>query len=206
VREYGQEISGAGRTLLELVEHLLQVSQIEVGRVVAHRQVFDLGRLLHDQASLLAPQFARKPVKLELDVAPSVRWFSDPGLVRQAVANLLANALKFTPANGCVTCSLTVSDRMAEISIADTGPGIDPADQARIFEAFEQVETTLTRRHGGAGLGLFIARNLIEALKGRLTFVSTAAAGSRFVIRLPADPLQGAGSTVAQRPRRDRPA
>jgi light-regulated signal transduction histidine kinase (bacteriophytochrome) len=185
-RQPAQEIGKAGRGMLTLVEMLLAVSRLEAGRFVAAREPFDLAELLRSQARLLAPLFDAKPVRLELDLPPSARCLGDAGLVAPVVLNLLANALKFTPPRGEVALALALAPGVAEIRVTDTGPGVPASARARIFEPFEQLDASVARTHGGAGLGLHIARSMVEALGGSLRFEPGPQGGSSFVVRLEA--------------------
>jgi light-regulated signal transduction histidine kinase (bacteriophytochrome) len=187
-RRQAGEIGRAGRAMLALVETLLAVTRLEAGRLQVATERFDLAELLGAQARLLAPLFDAKPVRLTLALPPAAPWVGDPGLLAPVVLNLLGNALKFTPPRGEVTLSLTLVPGVAEIRVADTGPGVPPAARARIFEAFEQVEGEAARH--GAGLGLFIARSMVLAMGGSLALDSPAAGGSVFVVRLPLPDLR----------------
>ena len=102
--------------------------------------------------------------------------------------NLVDNAVKYTPAGGKVELTLTRRDGRAELSVQDTGPGIDPAQLGRIFQPFVRLDDARARVQGGAGLGLAIARSIVVAHGGVLDVESTPGAGSRFIIRLPLAP------------------
>ncbi|MGG5818263.1 ATP-binding protein [Falsiroseomonas sp. HW251] len=186
VRRQAEEIGKAGRAMLSLVETLLAVTRLDSGRIEPRQEPFDLARTLADQARLLAPLFAAKPLRLRLDLPESAPWRGDPGLVGPVLLNLLGNALKFTPPDGEVTLSLHLALRVAEIRVTDTGPGVPVSARARIFEPFEQADPAIARRHGGAGLGLFIARNMVQAMGGSLSLEPALSGGSTFVMRLPA--------------------
>jgi signal transduction histidine kinase len=179
------EIGRAGRAMLALVETLLAVTRLEAGRLQPAKERFDLAELLGAQGRLLAPLFEAKAVRLTLALPREAPWIGDPGLLAPVVLNLLGNALKFTPPRGEVTLALSLVPGVAEIRVEDTGPGVPPAARARIFEAFEQVESEAVRHQGGAGLGLFIARSMVLAMGGSLALDSPAAGGSVFVVRVP---------------------
>jgi light-regulated signal transduction histidine kinase (bacteriophytochrome) len=185
MRRYAAEIGRASRSMLGLVENLLSVARLEAGRFEAHKELLDLSALLREQASLLNALFRAKSIALRLDLPEAVPFATDASLLGPAVLNLLANALKFTPPGGEVGIALSRAAGAAEIAISDSGPGIAPADRARIFEAFEQAEHAGPRPASGAGLGLFIARRMVDALGGDLFVRPAEPRGSCFVVQLP---------------------
>jgi signal transduction histidine kinase len=191
IHRYASEIGRAGRSMLALVENLLSVARLGTGRFEARPERLDLADLLRRQAALLEALFEAKTVRLRVDLIRAVPVVTDSSLVGPAVLNLLANALKFTPPGGEVLIELSSATGVAEIAITDTGPGIPKADRVRIFEAFEQGDESVLRRHGGAGLGLFIARNMVAAVGGSLSLRSGRRRGSCFVVRLPSLPDPG---------------
>jgi signal transduction histidine kinase len=125
-------------------------------------------------------------VELGLEVDPAVGIVEgDERRIRQIVFNLLSNAVKFTPSGGGVEVRSAVVDGEVRVSVADTGPGIAPEDQERIFEEFQQTDTG-TRQAEGTGLGLALSKRLIELHGGRIWVESTPGAGSTFTFTLPA--------------------
>ena len=175
-------VSRSARHLLELVNDVLDISKLEAGKLVIHPEPTPLGALLRDVAATVELQAREKGLALELELAGDVTLVTDPGRVRQIALNLLSNAVKFTDA-GSVRVVLAHDAAWAEVCVADTGPGIDPEDQERVFQEFEQTRGGAGR--GGTGLGLPISRRLAELLGGRLTLESTPGEGSRFTLRLP---------------------
>jgi signal transduction histidine kinase len=115
----------------------------------------------------------------------SLQVVADPLRVRQVIANLLSNAFKHSPADSPVEVSLAVQARQAVVSVADQGEGIPLADRDRVFERFHRVESTTTRGGGGTGLGLYIARQLVEAMSGRLWLESELGQGTSLSFTLP---------------------
>src|SRR5207248_3088381 len=118
------------------------------------------------------------------EVAP-VTVVGDGRALRRAMLNLVENAVKYTPAGGSVAIALAREGPWAVIAVTDTGPGIDPADRARVFEPFVRLDTARARETGGTGLGLAIAHAIVVAHGGTLGVDSTLGAGSTFTIRLP---------------------
>jgi signal transduction histidine kinase len=117
--------------------------------------------------------------------AEPLHALADHGMLRQVVANLVDNAVKYSPDGGEIHVSVTNSHRRIEIAVSDTGIGVPADAQARIFEKFFRADPNLSRGVGGTGLGLYIARQLTERMNGRLTLRSTAGRGSTFAVELP---------------------
>ncbi len=180
----------SAETQLELIESLLNTAQIESGNMTLVTAPFAPGKTLREVVELLAPKAAEKGVALALgaplDTALTV--LGDSLAFRQIFTNLIGNALKFTE-EGRIDVAMAVTPdqdtAILAISVADTGPGIAEADQARIFERFSQVDSSPTRRVGGVGLGLAITRSLVELMGGAIVLTSALGAGSTFTVTLP---------------------
>ena len=184
-REQLGRIGASARHLLQLIDEILTFSRIEAGRERVSVERFDLGALLRDTAALVDPLASAKALRFPLDVPAEPVWMvSDPGKVRQILLNLLSNAFKFTDA-GEVRLGLDVADEHATMRVEDTGIGIAPEQQGRVFDAFWQVEQSSTRRAGGTGLGLSVTRHLAEMLGGEVELASRVGSGSTFAVRLP---------------------
>ncbi|MDQ1373671.1 MAG: hypothetical protein QOJ09_1009, partial [Actinomycetota bacterium] len=186
--DYLDEIRSSGRHLLGLIGQALDVAKVESGRLELDVAVVDVGPMLHGAVGLFREEAARRGVELRSDVSGLGQVQGDEGKLRQVVVNLLANAVKFTPAGGVVRLRARAHGDRIEVSVADTGPGIAPQDHERVFEAYEQAPTA---SGGGSGLGLPLARRLVEAHGGRLDVESALGAGSTFTFsvqrRLAAD-------------------
>ena len=189
-REMVQTISGAGEILLRHIEALLSVSRDEIGRGATHPEPVDLFALLLSLRALLAVEADKKGVRLGLCVGAGVprRILTEPGLLLDILQNLGGNAVKFTCA-GAVAIHVGASRRpngeiQLRFDVRDTGIGIDPRDQERIFDAFVQAAPDIAERFGGSGLGLAIVRRRLEARGGRIGVESTAGNGSVFWFEL----------------------
>ncbi len=180
-----REIASAGRVLLDMISDILDLSRIEAGRMRLEMRPTRLGPLLADAASALRPLARARAldlrVELESDDPPVL---ADPLRVRQVVTNLVSNALKFTPSGG-VTVHLRTREGSAEVSVVDTGVGISRDALGKVFDEFTQVDGGTTRGFGGSGLGLSIARRLVELHDGSIGVESVVGVGSRFWFRLP---------------------
>jgi signal transduction histidine kinase len=173
--------------LLGLINTILDVARIEAGRFEMSADRIDLARLVQTCARSSASAFLAGEIALRLDLPdqlPELR--ADERRLQQVLAGLLSNAVKFTPAGGEVTVGARL-DPTGDLllHVTDTGIGIPPADLERVFEPFIQLDATLSRRFQGAGLGLYVARSLVEAHGGRLRLVSEPGAGTRAEITLP---------------------
>lgn len=190
-RTYVGAVSTSASALLALIEDLLDYSKIEAGRFDPEPQTMSVRELADNIVELLASRAFSKGIGLGSHVAPDVPQTisADPGRVRQVLLNLLGNAIKFTDTGG-VSLSITRvladgSDRI-RFSVTDTGLGMRKVDLERIFEEFEQVDSTSTRRHGGAGLGLAISKRLVTAMEGTISVSSTVGKGAEFIFEIPA--------------------
>lgn len=177
------------RRLGGLVEDLLQHARAEGGQPNVEAVPFDLAALLDDALEELRPQADRKGLRLELAWTPpappdrpTIR--SDPRLVRLILTNLVANAVKFT-ASGRVLVSVAAWERELRLVVEDTGPGVSPEDQRRIFEPFVQLESLAEKHLPGVGLGLALVKQMVCALGGEVSVESRVGAGSRFTVVLP---------------------
>ena len=186
-RQYVALLQQSARSLTTLVNDILDWSKIEAGQMRLETVAFDPAALLQETVALFAPAALEQELALEVDVGEGLPRYvlGDPLRLKQILSNLLSNAIKFTPA-GTVTARLRrLSGDDLEFVIADTGIGFDEATHARIFERFEQADTSTTRRFGGTGLGLAISRKLAHLMEGEITATSRPMAGSEFRVRLP---------------------
>ena len=188
-----QTLRSSSRVMLGLVEDVLDFSKIEAGKVVLERTDFDLHALVNSTCRILAAQAAAKGldfvVSIMPEVAPAVR--GDPHYLRQVLINLAGNAVKFTE-HGSVTVHVSSQGETAErmrlkFSIRDTGIGIAPEAQARVFESFAQADQSTTRRFGGTGLGTTIAKQLVGLMGGKIGLESAVGLGSTFWFEVEVD-------------------
>jgi signal transduction histidine kinase len=203
-----QNIHRAGDQLLQLINDLLDLSKVEAGRIELHRQEIRIGDLITDAIAMTRNQADKKDLTVEFlpeESLPPV--YADPYRVTQILTNLLSNAVKFTPAGGTVTVSARVQRPTSEVQspqgpdvgpwtlaartfvefrVTDTGIGILPENQAKLFQPFERLETSLGKRYEGTGLGLAIAKRLVEMHEGQIWVESQGEEkGSTFTFTLP---------------------
>lgn len=181
-----QTLRGSARVMLGLVEDVLDFSKIEAGKLSLDKSDFDLHALINSTCRILSAQAALKGVEFVVsimpEVVPAVR--GDPHHLRQVLINLAGNAVKFTE-RGSVTVHVSSQGETSEavrlkFSIRDTGVGITPEAQQRIFESFTQADQSTTRRFGGTGLGTTIAKQLVALMGGRIGLESAVGLGSTF--------------------------
>lgn len=170
--------------MARLVEDLLTLARADEGRATLHFEPLDLGALVDEVGRDMGALAELREIGLLVETQP-VDVNGDRQRLRQLAAILLDNALKYTPAGGSVVVRVGRSGRRAELSVRDSGPGITPEHQRRVFDRFYRVDAARTRAVGGTGLGLPIARWITEAHEGQLTLESVPGTGSTFTVRLP---------------------
>jgi signal transduction histidine kinase len=179
-------IRSASMHLLALVSSVLDLARVESGVLTPNRLDIPLESFVAEVADTARPLVAARGNRLVIHAslqAPTFR--SDPVMLRQVLLNLLGNAAKFTE-KGTITLSMSASSQELLAEVSDTGIGIPPDRLESVFERFSQVDTSSTRLHGGAGLGLALGRGLVELLGGKIELQSELGAGSTFRVRLPA--------------------
>jgi signal transduction histidine kinase len=185
-RNMVEKIFNNGKHLLELLNDVLDLSKIEAGRMQLKPEWFDLSQVIHSTVEELRSLADQKhlPVHIQIDL-DNPQIFHDAHRLRQVLVNLLSNAIKFTDEGG-VSIEVNEPDpNRIEIAVRDTGIGIAPENLDRIFEAFRQVDQSLTRRHPGTGLGLAIIDSLVQVMQGDIKVESVVGKGSVFRITVP---------------------
>lgn len=194
--EYVGALIRSGDGLMALLDDVLDLARIEAGRMDVAAASFDLRDLVEKAADFWRLAASDKDLALVCEIAEDVpRWVDgDVVRVRQILLNLLSNAVKFTEA-GEVGVAVAAGTGTIAVSVADTGPGMDEATRARLFQSFNQADAGVARRHGGAGLGLAISQDLARLMGGRIEVTTAEGAGSTFTLTLPlaaAAPPKGA--------------
>lgn len=198
--EYLDDILTSGKHLLNLINDILDLSKIEAGKMELELGSVDLHELLEGSLVVVKERALTHGIRLSLDMSEDIGTLvADERKVKQVVFNLLSNAVKFTRDSGQVGIRAHRSDELAEIAVWDTGVGISPANQKRIFEEFQQVGQGLTGKPEGTGLGLTLSRKLVELHGGTIRVESVPGQGSTFTFTLPtADNVRRVGLTAGQ--------
>ncbi len=186
-RQYAEDIHASGRYLLEIIEDILEISQIETGVSEIRESEVDLAALCRDCARMVREKVHASGQRLSVEVEddlPRVR--ADRRRVKQIILNLLSNAIKFTPPGGDIAVGATCgADGALAVFVRDNGIGIAEEDRERVFEPFTRVESSEARRYEGMGLGLAICRSLTEMHDGTLEIDSTLGGGTTVTLRFP---------------------
>ncbi len=184
---YSDNILTSGRSLLDIINDLLDLAKIEAGKLELHLSEFSIAELCRDLLDFVGPLADKRQQRIEAQLSDDLpECYSDSGKIKQILYNLLSNAVKFTPKEGAVSL---IAERLGEdrirLCVCDTGPGIDVAHRETIFEKFRQLDASQTREYEGTGLGLAITKELVQMLRGSIRIESELGEGSRFVVELP---------------------
>ena len=185
-RDYVETILRSGQALLEILNDILDLSKIEAGKLDLESIAFDPAQALSDVIALSGPRASAKGLVLAAEVAPAVPRdvIGDPGRLRQVLSNLIGNSLKFTDSGAVRVAARLVSENGEEVvlgfTITDTGIGMTPEQQGKLFRPFTQADTSTTRRFGGTGLGLAICLRLVDTMGGGFEVKSEPGQGSSF--------------------------
>ena len=194
---YVDAIRVSGESLSSLINEILDFSKIEAGKLDLNRAVFDVHALVEGIAELLAPRAQGKGIEIatSIDCHVSPRVLGDSERLRQVLINLAGNAVKFTESGGVGIAVKQAPGGKVSFSVCDTGPGVPDDRRQAIFEEFEQVDGSMTRRHEGTGLGLAISKLLVELMGGDLRLERSGPDGSifSFSIALPSAAPSGRG-------------
>jgi signal transduction histidine kinase/DNA-binding response OmpR family regulator len=183
---YLKTLMASSTSLLALVNNILDLSRIEAGKQVRSCSAFNLHNILQDVQSIFIVEARNKGLQLEISsrIAKDTCLYGDRLLVNQILSNLVANAIKFTQSGRITITADAISNHpgtlQISLKVSDSGDGISPEQQQRIFDSFSQADNSHTRHHGGAGLGLTISKHLAEGIGGQLTLESTPGKGSTF--------------------------
>jgi len=189
-REMAMTVETCADDLLRVLNDILDFSKMEAGKLLIEPDWFDLSHLIDEVVALHTPQSAKKNLALLVEVPPGAGDFwGDAGRLKQVLNNLVGNAIKFTE-QGTIVVAVRVepgegADSLVTVSVRDTGIGIAPADQARLFQPFTQADGSDRRKYDGTGLGLAICRRIVELMGGKIGLTSEVGRGSFFWVQLP---------------------
>lgn len=198
---YAKAVKTSGEALLALTDEFLDYARVEAGKIELDARPFALGGLIEDVAELLAPRAQARGLEIAADVDEwlPARLIGDAARLRQVLLNLCGNAIKFTESGGVALIAEPGEAGEWRVIVRDTGIGIAPEAQARIFREFEQADAGIARNFGGTGLGLSISDRIVAAMGGRIALDSQSGQGSTFTITLPLTAAEddGAAATFA---------
>jgi two-component system, NtrC family, sensor kinase len=191
--EYTDDILSSGRHLLSLINEILDLSKVEAGRMELELATFDLPLAIDNARTFVRERATKHGIDLDVTVDERLGDFvGDERKIKQILLNLLSNAVKFTPEGGRIGINARQADGSVEISVSDTGIGISPEDQAKIFEEFRQVGSDYAHKVEGTGLGLTLAKKFVELHGGKIWVTSEVGKGSTFSFTLPTN-VRGEG-------------
>ncbi len=189
-REVLERVERNGRHLLGLINDVLDLSKIEAGELELDVADYSMPNIVHTVVTATESLATEKNLALNVTLPPDLPTASgDERRIVQVLLNLVGNAIKFTD-EGKVDIRVAAQNGRLDVAVADTGPGIAPADQKKIFQEFQQIDSTTTKAKGGTGLGLAIAKRIVEMHGGRIWIESTVGKGSTFSFSLPLDVKQ----------------
>ena len=187
--EYTDDILTSGRHLLSLINEILDLSKVEAGRMELELATFDLPLAIDNARTFVRERATRHGIALDVTVDERLGDFvGDERKIKQILLNLLSNAVKFTPEGGRIGIGARQVDGSVEISVTDSGIGIAPEDQPKIFEEFRQVGSDYAHKVEGTGLGLTLAKKFVELHGGKIWVESEVGKGSKFTFTLPINP------------------
>jgi signal transduction histidine kinase len=192
------DIRESGKLLLSLINDILDLSRLDAGQLLLKEDDVDIGELVREAVRMLRLQAQEAGVKVTEHVQatlPSI--LGDRRRILQVLLNLLANAIKFTPSDGSIRVTASGSGSAVTVTVADTGIGMAELDIPKAFERFGQIDSSLSRKYQGAGLGLPLAKRLVELHGGSLTLESALDRGTTVTIVFPADRIAAHNRAVA---------
>jgi signal transduction histidine kinase len=187
-RGYATDIFNSGSHLLELINEILDLSKLEAGQFELTEEDVDLAEMILACLHLVEAQAQKSKIRISTALDPEVRLIrADDRRMRQILINLLSNAVKFTPEGGKIRVSSFLKNDGLAIEVSDTGIGIAAEDMAKVMTSFGQVESKISRKYEGSGLGLPLAKHLVELHGGTMTIESQVDVGTTVTIVLPSD-------------------
>lgn len=191
-RDYARNIFDSGGHLLGLINDVLDFSKLEAGRFELQDDVVDIAKIIAETVAMISQQAERNDLHLSLDLTPQLpRLHADSRRLRQILLNLISNSIKFTPDGGEIKVSAAVDDGDLVLSVTDTGIGMAAEDIPTALMRFGQIDSKLSRKYDGTGLGLPLSKRLVELHGGTLTIESVLGSGTKVTIRFPRERIVG---------------
>lgn len=185
IRTIATDLDKSLKNLYELLENLLSWARSQTGRIEFTPAKFEIAEIIHENIRLLSKAAANKHITIDFSPEGTVSVFADINSIRTVIRNLLSNAIKFTDYRGTITIFVNDWKDNVDIGIKDTGVGISPEAQKKIFSISAKHTTLGTNREKGTGLGLILCREFVERNKGKISIDSKEGVGTTFTVRLP---------------------
>ncbi|MEY4965277.1 MAG: hypothetical protein RL274_860 [Pseudomonadota bacterium] len=197
-KSYAADIHYSGEHLLALINDVLDLSRLGAGHADLREEEFDPAELISDSLRMIVGQAAKAQIGLSTHIASDLPWLkADKRRIKQILINLVSNALKFTPAGGQVRVSAQLVPGGLAMAVSDSGIGIAPEDLPKVMERFGMVDSSLSRKHEGTGLGLPLSKQLAELHGGSLMLESTVDVGTTATVTLPRERLVSQDAAIA---------
>ncbi len=185
---YLQNISNSGHHLLRMINDILDISKVEAGKMNLHFETLNLDSVTNEVLTMIKPLADKKNLHLIVDIPDDISDISaDKAKFKQVMSNLIGNAVKFTNNDGTISISCKATDNKLIVSVTDTGIGISKADQSKLFKPFSQIDSSISRKYEGTGLGLALVKEIIELHHGQIWVESEVGKGTSFIFEIPTD-------------------
>jgi PAS domain S-box-containing protein len=178
-------VKNSAEHLLSLINDILDISKIESGKVDLSIEAFDVAEVAEEVAETVLPQTKEKGLALTVDVPEGIKLKSDKRRVKQVFMNLVSNAIKFTDQGSVSVTGKILNESSLEVTVSDSGSGIREEDMEKLFQPFQQIDMSSTKKHEGTGLGLYLCKKLMSYLQGTISAKSRHGEGSAFAFTLP---------------------
>ena len=190
-RENIATIRDANERMINLVNNLLNISRLEMGRLTIEPEEVDITKLINENVKELDQQIKTKNQTISVNISPELTHvFTDPDLLENVYINLIGNAVKYTPENGAIKVQVEKKDGTFLSTISDTGYGIPKEEQTKVFSRFYRGTNVVRKDTDGNGLGLYLVKQIIDAMHGKIWFESEIDKGTTFYVELPISGLE----------------
>ncbi|MCR4289871.1 MAG: response regulator [Candidatus Scalindua sp.] len=205
--DFIKDIHSSGHHLLQMINDILDLSKIEAGKMVLQHEVFPVPDAIQDVYHIIQGLADKKHLHLQTDIHPETKDIeADRVKFKQILYNLLSNAIKFTSENGNIITKASIIDDTLQVSVTDSGIGMKPEDQEKVFKEFWQADSSFSRKYQGTGLGLALTKRIVEMHGGKIWFESEYGKGSTFCFTLPLKAIFSIPKSKVNEARRHKPA
>lgn len=188
-KRYTENISKSGNHLLDVINDVLDISRLELGNIELYYETVDVPGVIEEVQRVLSPLSCEKNISIESNIEQGLKTIiADRVKFKQILYNILNNAIKFSSENGKINICAELKEDMIEVSVKDEGIGIHKADYERVFHPFVQIDESISRKHGGVGLGLALVKRFVELHRGKVWVKASPGKGSTFTFRIPKKP------------------